>query len=64
MNIQSSNASMLESDDFSLQSEYKKWWLGAFNVDKESHEVLKWVFNQTYIPKIIECQSKGQSLVV
>ena len=52
MNIQSSDASMSKSDNLSVQSQYNTWWLGAFKVDKESHEVLKWVFNQTNIPKV------------
>ena len=53
MNIPSSNVGMLERDNFSVQSKYNTCWLGAFIVDKESHEVLKWVFNQTNIPNII-----------
>ena len=64
MNMASSNVGVEECQNFSVQSEYNTWWLGAFKVDKESHEVLKWVFNQTDIPNIIECQSKGQILYV
>ena len=64
MNITSSNVALEECGNFSVQSKYNTWWLGAFKVDKESHEVLKWVFNQTNIPNIIEFQSKGQRLMV
>ena len=64
MNILYSNVGMPERENFSVQLEYNTWWLGAFKVDKESHEVLKWVFNETNTPNIIECQIKGQRLMV
>ncbi|MCO5573601.1 hypothetical protein L7F22_027373 [Adiantum nelumboides] len=34
---------------FSVQSESNIWWLGAFEVKKEDHEILYWVFYQKKI---------------
>ena len=39
-NIQKSSLS------FSVQSKKELWWLGAFDVPKETHEVLAWVFDR------------------
>ena len=45
---------------FSVQSERDIWWLGAFEVPKESHEVLAFVFGQIpWISNIIRDQISG-----
>ena len=49
---------------FSVQCEKDVWPVASFQVAKESHEVLNWVFNQTGIPKLIGAQEKGQLLEV
>jgi len=49
---------------FSMQSEREIWPIASFQVPKESHEVLKWVFNQTGIPALITVQENGQLLQV
>ena len=49
--------SSMETDEikyFSVQSEFDTWWIANFQVPTENHDVLKWVFSQTEIPKIIE----------
>lgn len=47
-----------------VQSEREIWPIGCFQVEKESHEILSWVFNQTRIPSLIKAQEAGQLLVV
>jgi hypothetical protein len=49
---------------FAVQSEREIWPIGCFQVQKESHEVLSWVFSQTMIPGLIENQNNGQLLCV
>lgn len=47
-----------------VQSEREIWPIGCFQVRKESHEVLSWVFSQTKIPALIAAQDNGQLLSV
>jgi hypothetical protein len=47
-----------------VQSEREIWPVGCFQIPKESHEILSWVFNQTRIPALIEAQEAGQKLIV
>ena len=47
-----------------VQSEREIWPIDCFQVEKESHEILSWVFNQTRIPSLIKAQEAGQLLVV
>lgn len=49
---------------FSVQSEQEIWPVACFQVEKESHEVLDWVFRKTKFPDVISAQSSGQKLVV
>ena len=49
---------------FSVQSEREIWPVASFQVPKESHEVLDWVFKKTKIPELIASQERGQLLVV
>ena len=49
---------------FFVQSEREIWPLASFQVTKESHQVLDWVFKQTPIPALIEAQENGQLLEV
>jgi hypothetical protein len=49
---------------FSVQSEQEVWPVGCFEVMKESHATLKWVFEQTQFPAIIKAQEVGQKLDV
>jgi len=49
---------------FAVQSEREIWPIRCFQVQKESHEVLSWVFSQTKIPALIENQNNGQLLCV
>jgi hypothetical protein len=49
---------------FSVQCERNVWPVANFQVAKESHEVLDWVFNQTGIPELIAAQENGQLLQV
>ena len=50
---------------FSVQSERDIWWLGAFEVPKESYEVLAFVFERIpWISNIIRNQISGQKLDV
>ena len=36
----------------------------SLQVDKEDHELLKWAFDHTEIPTIIDRQTKGEKLIV
>ena len=57
----------IQKDDnkyFSVQSEQEIWPIACFQVGKESHEILDWVFQQTEFPKVIKAQSEGQLLEV
>lgn len=49
---------------FSVQSENEIWWLAAFEVPKEDHEVLKVFFNLTNTPSVIRQQNNGATLHV
>ena len=49
---------------FSVQSEQEIWPIGCFQVDKESYEILNWVFEQTRFPEVIKAQNEGQTLDV
>lgn len=49
---------------FSVQSEREVWPIASFQVPKESHVVLDWVFKQTSIPGLIAAQDNGQLLMV
>lgn len=54
-----------QKPSFSVQSEKEIWWLGAFEVLKETHEVLAWVFSMTpWITKVIKAQLEGEKLEV
>ena len=50
--------------DFSVQSEYEIWPIASFQVYKESHECLKWVFEKAGFLDIVKAQNDGQLLVV
>ena len=63
MNRSLSQEDIPESKKFSVQSEFNHWWLGAFQVPSESHQILKWVFSQTRIPEVIDKQNNGQPLI-
>ena len=55
----------IDSPDYiSIQSEREIWPIGCFQVRKESHEVLSWVFSQTKIPALIAAQDNEQLLSV
>lgn len=60
------DTSIQKSDDryFSVQSETEIWPIACFEVAKESHEVLQWVFQQTSFPALIKAQEGGQLLTV
>jgi hypothetical protein len=49
---------------FSVQSEQEIWPVANFQVEKESYDVLSWVFAQTKFPAVITAQSNGQKLQV
>lgn len=49
---------------FSVQSEREVWPIAAFQIPKESHKILSWVFSQTKIPSLIDKQERGQMLEV
>lgn len=50
---------------FSVQSERDIWWLGAFEVPKENHEVLAWMFARIpWIIEVIHSQLAGEHLEV
>ena len=64
-------AKILGSDDqnrapsFSVQSEKEIWWLGAFEVPKETHDVLAWMFSRIpFITDVIQAQIAGERLDV
>jgi hypothetical protein len=57
----------IQGDDdryFSVQSKQEIWPTGCFQVEKESYEILDWVFQQTKFPNVIKAQTDGQELVV
>lgn len=60
------NTRIAEDDQkyFSVQSENEIWWLAAFAVPKEDHEVLKVFFGLTGYPDVIKRQSDGEPLHV
>ena len=49
---------------FSVQSEREIFPIASFQVIKESYDILKWVFDRTEIPKLIEAQEAGRLLEV
>lgn len=49
---------------FSVQSEQEIWPIGCFQVEKESYDILHWVFQQTRFPEVITAQSSGEHLEV
>ena len=49
---------------FSVQSEREIWPIAAFQIPRETHEILKVVFNSTNIPAMIKAQMAGQLLYV
>ena len=54
-----------QKPSFSVQSKKKIWWLGAFEVPKETHEVLAWVFSMIpWITEVIKAQLEGEKLEV
>ena len=53
------------SPTFSVQFEKELWWLGAFEVPKETNEVLAWVFDRIpWTTDIIKAQIQGKKLEV
>src|SRR5579875_3209738 len=60
------DTSIQKNDDkyFSVQSEIEIWPIAYFEVAKESHEVLQWVFQQTSFPTFIKAQEEGQLLTI
>ena len=54
-----------KSDEyFSVQSEREIWPIASFQVPRETHEILNWVFSQTKIPALVKAQEEGQLLEV
>ncbi len=50
---------------FYVQSEKEIWWAGAFEVPKETHEVLSWMFERTpQFTEVIKAQLAGEKLEV
>ena len=50
---------------FSVQSEKEIWWLGAFEVPKETHDVLAWMFSRIpFVTDVIQAQIAGEKLDV
>lgn len=49
---------------FSVQSEREIWPIASFQVPRETHEILSWVFSQTKIPALVKAQGEGQLLEV
>ena len=47
-----------------VQSGREIWPVGCFQIPKESHEILSWMFNETRIPALTEAQEAGQKLIV
>ena len=57
--------SLIDAPSFSVQSEKELWWLGEFEVPKETHEVLAWVFERIpWITDAMKAQIQGQKLEV
>ena len=55
----------LRAPTFSVQSEKEIWWLGAFEVPKETHDVLSWMFTRIpFITEVIKAQIAGEKLEV
>jgi len=52
------------SNFFSVQSKREIWLVGCFQVQKESYQVLKWMFDRTNFPSLIQAQEDGQFLKV
>ena len=47
---------------FNVQSEKELWWLGAFEVPKETNEVLAWVFDRIpWITDVIKHKFKEKN---
>ena len=44
----SCSTSEVTKPSFSVQSKKDIWWLGAFEVPKETQEVLAWIFNRNH----------------
>ena len=62
---QAASTRKVVTPSFSVQSEKEIWWLGAFKVPKETHEVLSWVFQRIpFIIKVIKSQSAGEQLTI
>ena len=49
---------------FSVQSEKEIWPIASFQIPKETHDILSWVFLKTKIPELIKAQSDGHLLNV
>lgn len=49
---------------FSVQSEREIWPIVSFQIPKETHDNLSWVFSRTKIPELIKAQSDGHLLDV
>lgn len=49
---------------FSVQSEQEIWPVATFQVEKESYEVLSWIFGKSKFPSVIAAQSSGEKLTV
>ena len=49
---------------FSVQSEQEIWPIACFQVLKETHEILKWMFEHTDFLAIIQSQGDGKELEV
>ena len=49
---------------FSVQSELEIWPIASFQVPRETHQILSWVFSQTKIPSLIKAQGARQLLEV
>lgn len=50
--------------DFRVQLENEIWPISSFEVYKESHDCLKWVFDKTSYLIVVKAQNRGQLLVV
>ncbi len=62
---ESASANEVLTPSFSVQSEKEIWWLGAFKVPKETHEVLAWVFQRIpCVTEVIKSQIAGEQLMV
>ena len=60
-----SSTSEAEKPTFSVQSENEIWWLGAFEVPKETHQVLAWIFSRIpWVTDVIRAQIDGEKLIV